>query len=179
MAGIQSRIILASGDITHLEVDAVVTAANQALMGGGGVDGAVHLAAGPKLVDASRKLAPCAAGDARVTPAFNLHVSYVIHAVGPIYRDGDAGEPALLASAYRNSLRLSAENRIGHIAFPCISTGAYGFPNQLACEIAISTVIEWLKSHEYPNAVTFCCFRPDDYQLYSERLVELGCLESD
>ena len=112
MSDLNSRIILASGDITALEVDAIVTAANESLLGGGGVDGAVHAAAGPELVAASRQLAPCRAGEARITPAFDMSVPFVIHAVGPVFRDGKHGESKLLSSAYTSSLKLAQENRL-------------------------------------------------------------------
>ena len=168
-----SRIHLVIGDITRLAVDAIVTAANEALRGGGGVDGAVHRAAGPDLVAASRALAPCPAGSARITPGFNLDARYVIHAVGPVFRDLTE-DKATLASAYHAALQLCIENDVDHIAFPCISTGVYGFPKDAACQIATDTVTRWLGQHAVPSAVTFCCFAAEDAELYRQRLAELG-----
>lgn len=179
MSDLSSRIRLVTGDITQLDVDAIVTAANASLIGGGGVDGAVHDAAGPELVTASRQLAPCPAGDARITGAFNLPVTHVIHAVGPIYRDGNSGEPATLASAYTSALALAGDIELNHIAFPCISTGVYAFPNRDASVIAIDTVIAWLQRHIFPKIVTFCCFQSVDHSLYVERLTELGIADGE
>ena len=167
-----SRIQLTLGDITLLEVDAIVTAANEALCGGGGVDGAVHDAAGSELVRASMAQAPCPAGEARVTDAFQLNVRMVIHAVGPIFRDLET-DSKTLANAYRSSLSLAAENGAQSIAFPCISTGAFGFPADHACEIAVQTVSEWLQLNDRPVSVTFCCFEPQDHARYQERLRQL------
>ena len=172
---IESRIRLFLGDITSLDCDAIVTAANDALCGGGGVDGAVHDSAGPELVRASMALAPCPAGDARITDAFDLPAKFVIHAVGPIFRDADADHDTL-ANAYRTSLSLAADNDAVSLAFPCISTGAFGFPADSACEIAINTVAQWLRFNDLPQIVTFCCFEPDDHARYERRLNELGLL---
>lgn len=131
------------GDITTLAVDAIVNAANRALAGGGGVDGAIHAAAGPELVRASRALAPCDAGQAVITAGFNLEARYVIHAVGPVWRGGEAGEPELLRSAYRESFARALEKRdVRTIAFPAISTGVYGYPRQQAAQIAVSVMRE-------------------------------------
>jgi O-acetyl-ADP-ribose deacetylase (regulator of RNase III) len=179
MADLKSRIQVTVGDITRLDVDAVVTAANVSLAGGGGVDGAVHAAAGPELVAASGQLAPCPAGQARITPGFRLGASHVIHAVGPIYRDGQSGEADQLASAYRSSLALAAENGLETIAFPCISTGVYGYPKEEACRIATDTAIDWLRKNELPRIVTFCCYASSDGRLYVGRLEELGLLASE
>ena len=176
MPDIASRIRLFVGDITQLDVDAIVTAANESLLGGGGVDGAVHDAAGPELVAASRELAPCLAGEARLTPGFRLLSPYVIHAVGPVYSDGESGEPESLAAAYRSSLAIAVDKQIRTIAFPCISTGAYGFPNAPACHVAIDTTIAWLRHNTFPKIVTFCCFESADESLYTERLEELGVI---
>ncbi len=172
---IESRIRLLLGDITSLDCDAMVTAANEALCGGGGVDGAVHDSAGPELVRASMKLAPCPAGEARITDGFNLSAKFVIHAVGPIFRDIETDRETL-ANAYNSSLALAAENNAASIAFPCISTGAYGFPADSACEIAIDAVVRWLRFNKQPELVTFCCFLPEDFGRYEERLTELGLL---
>ena len=170
MAGIQ----LYSGDITQLSVDAIVNAANELLIGGGGVDGAIHDAAGSELVTASQKLAPCPAGNARLTPGFNLNANFVVHAVGPVFRDGTRGEFDTLANTYRAALHIADENDFKSIAFPCISTGAFCFPQDRACEIAIQTCIDWLNSHNHPKTIIFCCFEPSDTLLYTERLSELG-----
>lgn len=169
-AAILDRIQLVVGDITRLDVDAVVTAANESLMGGGGVDGAIHRAAGPELFGAGRKLAPCPAGQARITPGFRLTARHVIHAVGPIYEGGGYGEAETLASAYRESLRLAAENGLPTIAFPCISTGVYGYPKAEACQIAVETTLDWLETSKLPKVVTFCCFLEEDAALYRAQL---------
>ena len=173
---IASRINLFQGDITTLDCHAIVTAANTALCGGGGVDGAVHDAAGPELVHASMALAPCPAGDARITAGFALAARFVIHAVGPIFHDIETDRETL-ANAYTASLTLAADNDVHSIAFPCISTGAFGFPPDSACKIAITAVLQWLQSHEQPHRVTFCCFRPDDHRRYAMRLNELGVVD--
>ena len=172
---IESRIRLFLGDITSLDCDAIVTAANDALCGGGGVDGVVHDAAGPELVRASMALVPCPAGDARITDGFNLSAKFVIHAVGPIFHDLEADRKTL-ANAYESSLTLAAENNVASIAFPCISTGAFGFPADSACDIAIGRVVRWVRSNALPELVTFCCFELDDHARYGERLNELGLL---
>ncbi len=152
------RIAVVRADITSLDVDAIVNAANPGLAGGGGVDGAIHRAAGPELVAAARALAPCPTGQARVTPGFRLRARHVIHAVGPVWHGGRAGEPDLLASAYRESL-LAAE-RIGarSVAFPAISTGVYGYPLEAAARVAADTVRAFLAEHDLPEQVVFCCF---------------------
>ena len=172
---IDRRIRLFHGDITSLNCDAIVTAANSALCGGGGVDGAVHNAAGPNFVHASMALAPCPAGDARITEGFDLSAKFVIHAVGPIFSDIET-DSLTLASVYESSLSLAAENNLTTIAFPCISTGVFGFPADAACKIAIDTVIRYLQSNDLPESVTFCCFNSADYGRYKELLSELGLL---
>lgn len=170
---LQTRIQVVVDDITRLDVDGVVTAANQSLRGGGGVDGAVHAAAGPELVAASQPLAPCPAGSAKITPGFNLSADFVIHAVGPVFRDLQA-DSATLRSTYRSALALAAEHQINRVAFPCISTGVYGFPGRPACDIATATVIQWLQEQAAPELVVFCCFSHNDGDLYRRRLQELG-----
>ena len=156
------------GDITRLEVDAVVNAANPALAGGGGVDGAIHRAAGPELVRASRALAPCPPGDAVITPGFDLTARYVIHAVGPIWSGGTAGEPALLRSAYERSFALAiAQGDVESIAFPALSTGVYGFPKPLAAEIAT----EAMRRHESRFIrIVACAFDEETETLYGKAL---------
>jgi O-acetyl-ADP-ribose deacetylase (regulator of RNase III) len=169
-ADVSSRINVVEGDITRLAVDAIVNAANTTLLGGGGVDGAIHRAAGPELLAECRRLGGCPTGEARMTAGYRLPAKHVIHAVGPVYRNGQQGEPALLRSCYRESLRLAAEASLQSMAFPCISTGIYGYPKDQACEIAIAATIEWLSEHELPQSVTFCCFGADDAALYRARL---------
>jgi len=170
---IESRIRLFRGDITSLQLDAIVTAANESLCGGGGVDGAVHNAAGPELLHASMALAPCPAGCTRITGAFNLNAKFVIHAVGPIFRDLETDRETLWQT-YNSSLSIAAENGVGSIAFPCISTGAFGFPAKDACEVAIQSVLKWFRGNDNPEHVTFCCFEQEDHTLYEQRLGELG-----
>jgi O-acetyl-ADP-ribose deacetylase (regulator of RNase III) len=164
------RIRVLVGDITKLDVDAIVNAANSTLLGGGGVDGAIHRAAGPGLLEECRRLGGCPAGEARITGGHRLDARHVIHTVGPIYRDGQRGEPALLRSCYEQSLRLSLEASLVTIAFPCISTGIYRYPKDEACAIAVATVTDWLRRHEHPREVTFCCFSDEDGELYCRRL---------
>ena len=167
---VRQRMQVVEGDITKLAVDAIVNAANRTLLGGGGVDGAIHRAAGPGLLAECRTLGGCATGQARMTGGYNLPARKVIHAVGPIYCDGSAGEERLLRSCYRESLRLAAEAGLQTIAFPAISTGVYGYPKAEACEAAVATVAEWLGAHELPRTVIFCCFDAKDGRLYRERL---------
>ena len=161
------------GDITKLAVDAIVNAANQVMLGGGGVDGAIHRAAGRELYDACLKVAEarpgvrCPTGEARITPGFRLPVKFVIHTVGPVYRDGQHGEPEKLAACYRNSLALARENGCRSVSFPCISTGVYGYPIRDAAEIAVREVRAFLAGH--PDLeVVFCCFSKRDAEIYSD-----------
>ncbi len=155
---LRERIDVVRGDITALDVDAIVNAANSGLRGGGGVDGAIHRAAGPELLQACRAIGGCPTGDVRVTPGFRLKAKHVIHAVGPVWNGGNTGEPALLASAYRASL-LAAEALGAHdVAFPAISTGVYGYPLDAATAIALETVVAFLRDHATPAHVIFCCF---------------------
>jgi O-acetyl-ADP-ribose deacetylase (regulator of RNase III) len=157
---------LVHGDITTLDVDAVVNAANSSLLGGGGVDGAIHYAAGPQLLEACKLLGGCKTGDAKITPGFRLTARYVIHTVGPIWRDGTRGEAELLASCYRRSLELAAENKLRSIAFPSISTGAYAFPLKIAAPIAISAVRKFALPEFNIREVIFCCFSREDFSIY-------------
>lgn len=157
-------------DITTLEVDAIVNAANETLLGGGGVDGAIHAAAGPELLEECRGLGGCPTGEAKITKGYRLPAKWVIHTVGPVWRGGEAGEAGLLASCYRNALKLAAENGVSSIAFPCISTGVYGFPAEKAAEIAILTVQKSQKGLQNPPKVTFCCFSASSLQIYEKLL---------
>ncbi len=142
-----TRLRVEQGDITRMDVDAIVNAANSALWGGGGVDGAIHRAAGPELLAACRTLGRCPPGEARITPGFRLPARWVIHAVGPSWRDGDAGEPAQLASAYRASLALALAHGCRSVAFPAISCGAYGYPVAAAAALAVATIRAWCDAH--------------------------------
>lgn len=167
------KIRIVQGDITGLAVDAIVNAANEMMLGGGGVDGAIHDAAGEELLKACRKVPEvrpyvrCPTGEARITPGFRLPAKFIIHTVGPVYRDGQHGEPERLAACYRNSLALAAENDCKSIAFPCISTGVYGYPIEEAAKIAVREVRTFLESH--PDLeVVFCCFSGRDKRVYEE-----------
>lgn len=158
------------GDITKLSVDAIVNAANSSLLGGGGVDGAIHRAAGPKLVEECRTLGGCATGEAKITEGYDLPAKHVIHTVGPIY-SGSAQDPVLLANCYRNSMDLAYENDLHSIAFSAISTGVYGYPRGEATHIAVQTVRSWLASHpEYDIEVIFSCFSQEIADLYEKEL---------
>jgi O-acetyl-ADP-ribose deacetylase (regulator of RNase III) len=169
MSNIASRIFVVQGDITQLDVDAIVHAANQSLLGGGGVDGAIHRAAGPELLVECRTLGGCPTGEARITSGYRLLARRVIHTVGPVYHGGEEDQK-LLRSCYRASLQLAVEARVQTIAFPCISTGVYGYPKHEACDIAVAAVVEWLSTNIAPHEVTFCCFSRDDAELYRDRL---------
>jgi len=157
-------------DITTLEVDAIVNAANQTLLGGGGVDGAIHRAAGPELYIECKRLNGCNTGDAKMTLGHNLPAKYIIHTVGPVWRGGHAGESDLLASCYRRSLELAAEKGVTSIAFPSISTGVYGYPFEAAAKIAVETVRAFLQEHPAEMQVIFCCFSDGDLEVYREIL---------
>ena len=157
-------------DITTLDVDAIVNAANSGLSGGGGVDGAIHRAAGPELAPAARAAGPCPAGHAVMTPGFRLRARHVIHAVGPVWMGGGRDEDTLLASCYATSLRLAGEAGLGSIAFPCISTGAFGFPKDRAARIALDTVRREASGYASLKLVQFCCYSEGDAVIYRRLL---------
>jgi O-acetyl-ADP-ribose deacetylase (regulator of RNase III) len=162
------------GDITRLEVDAIVNAANPSLLGGGGVDGAIHRAAGPELLAECRTIGGCPTGQARMTAGYRLPARHVIHTVGPVYGGGGNREAEALRSCYRESLRLAEAARLQSLAFPCISTGIFGYPKAEACEIAVSEAAAWVAAHALPARVIFCCFDAADARLYTRRLKALG-----
>jgi O-acetyl-ADP-ribose deacetylase (regulator of RNase III) len=166
-----NRITLQLGDITQLEVDAIVNAANEHLSPGSGVDGAIHTAAGPELADECETLGGCPTGEARITNGYNLEAKHVIHTVGPIWEDGHENEPQLLENCYKNALRLASENDIRTIAFPAISTGGYGFPPDQAAQIAVKTTKAFLEGNELPEKVIFVCFDQASLAYYEEMTI--------
>jgi len=167
------RIELVQGDITKLNVDAIVNAANRSLLGGGGVDGAIHRVAGPDLLRECEQLIGCETGEAKITKGYKLQAKYVIHTVGPVYRDGMANESELLANCYRNSLKLAVDNKIKTIAFPNISTGVYRFPKIMAAGIAIRTTVDFLQKNKKIEKVYFVCYDVENYSIYKEKLAAL------
>ena len=170
-----ARLEVCVADITTLAVDAIVNAANRALLGGGGVDGAIHRAAGPDLLAECRTLGGCETGGAKITRGYGLKAKHVIHAVGPVWSGGGKGEEALLASCYRTALQLAGAHRLSSIAFPAISTGIYRFPPDLAARIAVGTVASELASKPRGiERVVFCCFAPEAAQHHIAALTELG-----
>ena len=167
------RIAVVQGDITTLPVDAVVNAANTTLLGGGGVDGAIHRAAGPALLEECRTLGGCPVGEAKITKGYNLPARHVIHTVGPVWRGGRAGEPRLLASCYLNSLKLAVEHGVKTLAFPSISTGVYGYPIEEASAIAVQTIAEFLKSDDSIQKVVLMAFSEKDERVLQETLARV------
>lgn len=169
-----SRIDLQQGDITKLKVDAIVNAANTSLLGGGGVDGAIHRAAGSMLLEECRKLNGCNTGEAKITKGYNLQAKYVIHTVGPVWNGGNQNEDELLANCYRNSLSLAVKNGIKSIAFPAISTGVYKFPLDRATKIAVDEASNFLQNENPIDKIIFVCFDDKTYQIYKSYLNELS-----
>jgi len=168
----ESTLELVEGDITMQDTEAIVNAANNSLLGGGGVDGAIHRAAGPELLAECRTLGGCPTGEARLTKGYRLRARYVIHTVGPVYRDGQHGEALLLASAYRSSLELASQHGIRSLAFPSISTGAYGYPLDQAARIALRTIVDYLSEHPEIELVRFVLFGRSAYEVYERALLE-------
>ncbi len=169
-----AEIKIIQGDITELAVDAIVNAANTRLLGGGGVDGAIHRAAGPQLLEECRSLHGCPTGEAKITDGYQLKAKKVIHTVGPVWHGGQQGEPELLANCYRNSLRLAADHKLLSIAFPSISTGVYGYPIEEACRIALSEARRFLEQESSLQQVIFCCFSEADRDCYQRTLASLA-----
>jgi O-acetyl-ADP-ribose deacetylase (regulator of RNase III) len=167
------RMKLVQGDITKEKVDAIVNAANKTLLGGGGVDGAIHRAAGPELLAECRTLGGCETGDAKITKGYRLPARYVIHTVGPVYRGGSAGEASKLESCYRRSLEIASEKGLETVAFPAISCGVYGYPIQEAARIALTTVARYLEAHQEIREVRFVLFSRGDLEVYEKALEEL------
>lgn len=164
------RIELYKGDITKLKVDVIVNAANTSLLGGGGVDGAIHRAAGPELLKFNKKLGGCKTGEAKISPGFNLPANYIIHTVGPVWNGGKHNEDKLLANCYLNSLKLAVENKIKSMAFPAISTGIYRFPLERATKIAVTEVKKFLEKNDTIEKVIFVCFDEETYEIYKSVL---------
>ena len=169
----KSRLKVHLGDITKLEVDAIVNAANRSLLGGGGVDGAIHRAAGNQLLAECKTLGGCNTGEAKLTRGYNLPAKFVVHTVGPVWRGGNNQEAELLAICYRNSLQLAVQNNIKTIAFPAISTGVYGFPKRQAAQIALREVVSFLKSNKQLEQVILVSFDDENYQIYQRQLDEI------
>ena len=168
-----SRLELVEGDITQQDTDAIVNAANSSLLGGGGVDGAIHRAGGAQILEECRRIGGCAVGEARITSGGRLKARHVIHAVGPVYRDGRSGEPELLASAYRRSLELASRFKLSSVAFPAISTGAYGYPMREAAEVALRAIIAYLREHPDITLVRVVLHDASAYRAHEQALRDL------
>ena len=174
-ASLKDRVEVVEGDITKLRVDAIVNAANTSLLGGGGVDGAIHRAAGPDLLKECETLGGCATGSAKITRGYNLPAQHVIHAVGPVWHGGNRGEPELLASCYRTALQLAAKQKLTSLAFPAISTGVYRFPTDRAAQIAVGTVVSELSADARGiERVVFCCFSDESAKYHMDAFAGLG-----
>jgi O-acetyl-ADP-ribose deacetylase len=167
---LHKRIEIQKGDITKLKVDAIVNAANSSLLGGGGVDGAIHRAAGPELLEFNKKLGGCKTGEAKISPGFNLPAKFIILTVGPVWDGGKNNEDKLLTNCYRNSLRLAIENGVKTIAFPAISTGVYRFPLERAAKIAVSEVEKFLARNKKLEKIIFVCFDEENFNIYKRLL---------
>ena len=170
----KERIEIFQGDITGLKVEAIVNAANTSLLGGGGVDGAIHRAAGHELLEFCRKLNGCPTGEAKITPGFKLPAKFIIHTVGPVWRGGDRNEELLLANCYKNSLKLAVENNIKTMAFPAISTGIYNFPLQKAAIIAIKETTNFLKINTSIEKIIFVCYDNENFNIYKNEIENLS-----
>ncbi|MDE3088696.1 MAG: O-acetyl-ADP-ribose deacetylase [Chloroflexota bacterium] len=168
-----STLELVEGDLTQQDVDAIVNAANSSFLGGGGVDGAIHRAAGPQLLDECRTLGGCATGSAKITRGYRLKARHVIHAVGPVYRDGKHGEPALLARAYQTSLELASRNQCASVAFPAISTGVYGYPMEDAARIAFRTIVDYLNAHPEIKLVRYVLYGARAFEAHQRALEQV------
>ena len=168
------KIELVKGDITKMEVNAIVNAANKTLLGGGGVDGAIHRSAGPELLEECRALNGCETGEAKITRSYLLPAKYIIHTVGPVWHGGMDNEPQLLANCYKNSLQIALDKKLTTIAFPNISTGVYRFPKNMAADIAIRTANNFLNQNKKIKNVYFVCFDEDNYNIYKEKLINLA-----
>ncbi|MCD8305849.1 MAG: O-acetyl-ADP-ribose deacetylase [Prevotella sp.] len=170
-----STVKVVVGDITKLDVDAIVNAANCTLLGGGGVDGAIHRAAGKQLLEECRTLGGCETGQSKITGAYRLPCKKIIHTVGPVWEGGNANEAALLASCYKTALKLAQETEMKSIAFPCISTGAYGYPRQEAAQVAMDAIVKCLKRRDYEGDIIICCFTDEDAGIYTEVIRKMRC----
>ena len=175
----RNRVSIVKGDITELRVDAIVNAANNTLLGGWGVDGAIHRAAGPALLEECRGLGGCDTGDAKITKGYHLPARWVIHTVGPIWAGGSEGEPALLARCYQRCLAIASQHHVKTIAFPAISAGAYGFPMGLAAEVAVKETTSYLEEDSSIEQVIFVCFNDSAHKSYAVQLKELGVIVDD
>ncbi|MGK2907271.1 MAG: O-acetyl-ADP-ribose deacetylase [Desulfuromonadales bacterium] len=170
----QGKVEIIQGDITQLEVEAIVNAANQSLLGGGGVDGAIHRVAGPRLLEACRALGGCHTGEAKITAGYNLPARHVIHTVGPVWDGGGHGEANLLANCYRNCMQLAVDHKLRSIAFPSISTGVYGFPIGKASRIALRVLLDFIATQESAPRVVITCFSEQDLNVYRQAYLELS-----